>query len=37
MRVMEAQGGKLTLVKSDRGQTIFRVEIPIIKERRNNG
>lgn len=37
MRVMEAQGGKLTLVKSDRGQTIFRVEIPIIKERKING
>ena len=37
MQVMDAQGGKLILVKSDRGQTIFRVEIPIIKERKSNG
>ena len=37
IRVIQAQGGKLLLVKSDRGQTIFRVEIPIINERNNNG
>lgn len=32
--VIQAQGGKLSLVKSDPGQTIFRVELPIIKERK---
>lgn len=33
-RVIQANGGKLNLVKSDRGQTIFRVELPILKERK---
>jgi PAS domain S-box-containing protein len=33
-RVIQANGGKLVLVKSDRGQTIFRVELPILKERK---
>lgn len=36
-RVLQAHGGTLVLVKSDRGQTIFRVEIPIINERKLNG
>ncbi len=30
-RVMEAHEGKLYLLKSEKGQTIFRVEIPIVK------
>lgn len=37
MRVIQANGGKLNLVKSDRGQTIFRVELPILIERKRNG
>lgn len=33
-RVIQANGGKLFLAKSDRGQTIFRVELPILKVRK---
>lgn len=33
LRVINAHNGKLILLKSDRGQTIFRVELPVIKQK----
>ena len=34
-RVLQAHKGKLSLLKSNKGQTIFKVEIPIFKESNN--